>query len=696
MLQWTTPLMLFGLGLLAMPVIAHLLNRHSRKTFFIPTIRFLQQSAARQNRFLNLRRWLLLLLRLAAVAIIVSLFARPVWWQDAAPNAEKDSVAMVVVIDASLSTSRKVGNVTLFQKMKAAAIRSLNELEVGRDVASVIVANGQPRSLLKRLSLNKSELERQLEPVRWSYEQADLQLAIQLAAEQLSNHEGRKNIVVISDWQKTNWQQSSKIELPDGVQLNLIDLEIDAEENVALANATCRPSDPFDGQKIQLSVEVCNFSDQVKQAPIQLSAGSLKLGDQQIRLEPQQSTVVSFPVVFDTKTMGEFEFRTSSDILEVDDVAYSSTSVTKSTPIAVITDDPPLEAGTSTYFLERALLPFDSDADRFALKTFAVNELKKGSLDDQKIVVVGYVTRWNRAAAETLVDFVRNGGKLLYLCGEGDVANQIRQLDSIAREPFFPFLLSRLNRFERFEKTLYVSSGKWRSRWLRDFDFQSQLAFSEIRFQSVWGTKPPRQDADIILQYSDGRPTLGVRAFGTGTIVLANLSPSVSFSEFGKFGSFAALVQILIQGLVDNDDEAEQNLVGDSVFIRVPEKLDVDQLEWSVTGPSDSSVAAIMSDDVNRSVMIGQVTEPGLYKLSIGKEFTQSVAISTNREESDLSSMELDDIRASVSSFDTRTASGSGFAIDLFDKGSPLWGWFALIALGLLSIESMLLGWWKR
>jgi len=699
MLQWTTPLMMFGLGLMAMPLIAHLLNRHSRETFFVPTIRFLQQSAAQQNRLLNLKRWLLLLLRLAVVAIIVSAFARPVWWQGIAPDSEKDSVAIVVVLDTSLSTSRKVGNLTLFQKMKAATVRALNEMEVGRDVANVIVADSDPRALVKKLSLNKTELLRQLEPVTWSYDQADLKVAIRLAAEKLSNHEGRKNIVVISDWQETNWRElsaSSSIELPEDTKLSLIDLEIDADGNVALANATCRPPDPFDGQKMQVSVEVCNFSDQVKQIPVQLSNGNLELGKQQIRLEPRQTNVLAFPVVFDSASMGEFEFRTSNDILEADNVAWASTTKTQSTPIAVITDDPPLEAGTSTYFLERAILPFDSDADRFSVQTLAVNEVKDNSLDNQKIVVVGYVSRWNRAAAEVLIEFVREGGKLLYLCGEGDVANQTRQLDSIAGNEFFPFLLSRLSRFTRFDKTLYVSGGKWRSRWLRDFDFQSQLAFSEVRFQSVWATSSPRQDADVILQYSDGRPTLGVRNFGTGTIVQANFSPSVSFSEFGKFGSFAALVQILIRGMVDEDDDSGQNLVGDSVFIRVPEKLDLDQLEWSVTGPNETAIPATLSNQVSPSVLIGQPNEPGLYKLQIGNDFSQSVAITIDRDESDLTCMELDDIRESVSAFDTRTASGNGFSIDLFDKGSPLWGWFAVIALTLLSVESMLLGWWRR
>ena len=240
-----------------------------------------------------------------------------------------------------------------------------------------------------------------------------------------------------------------------------------------------------------------------------------------------------------------------------------------------------------------------------------------------------------------------------------------------------------------------MSSGKWRSRWLRDFDFQSQVALGEVRFQNVWGTTAPRDDADIILQYSDERPTIGVRNFGKGTIVLANLSPSVSFSEFGKFGSFAALTQILIRGMCEEADDSKQKLVGEPIVFPFPGKTgDADQ-EWSLIGPGDSEVSAILSDN-SRSVLVSETKLPGLYRLKVGPKWSQTVAVAVNRDESDLESLSSEQVQKVISAVESRTAASDGFAINLFDKGSPLWGWVALAALGLLSLESLLLGWWKR
>ncbi|QEG22471.1 BatA domain-containing protein [Mariniblastus fucicola] len=698
MIQWTTPLMLLGLGLLAMPVIAHLMNRRSRTTYFVPTIRFLKQSNAQQNRLINLKRWLLLLLRTAAIALIVSMFARPVWWQGNAPSPKKDAVAMVVVMDASVSTSRQLGNVELFQKMKASGNRALNELEVGRDFANIVMAKRVPKMLLRNLSLNTDELKRQLEAESWSYEQADMEAAIAEAVAQLAAHQGQKSIVVVSDWQKTNWQNASgksSIEIPDDVKVSFVDLDIDENSNVALSAASCQPPDPIDGQKIQVSVEVSNFSDRVRQVPVRLASGSVQLGEQLIKLEPRQSRVVSFPVQFDSQRMEAFTLKTSSDGLTADDVAYTAPFSPRRIPLTVITDDQPDEAGTATWFLERAILPFDSQADRYAVQSLAVKDVRENRLVGQEIVVVGYVTRWNPDAAKLLIEFVRTGGKLLYLCGEGDVANQIQQIESQATEAFFPFQLTQLNRFKKFDETLYVSSGKWRSRWLRDFDFQSQIALAEVRFQNVWGTSKQQDDANIVLQYSDGRPTLGVRNFGTGTIVLANLSPAIRFSEFGKFGSFAALVQIVIRGLNEDAENSSRKIVGEPIVFPMPEDSSSGELDWSVVGPEETDLSPILSDG-GRSVLVSNTSTPGLYQLKVGTTWSQSAAVEIERDESDLTAMNLDEVQNAISAVEARTATSDGFAISLFDKGSPLWGWVALGALGLMSMESLMLGWWKR
>lgn len=175
---------------------------------------------------------------------------------------------------------------------------------------------------------------------------------------------------------------------------------------------------------------------------------------------------------------------------------------------------------------------------------------------------------------------------------------------------------------------------------------------------------------------------------------MANLSPAIRFSEFGKFGSFAALIQIVIRGLNEVVEDSSRIRVGEPIVFPMPEDVASDQ-DWSVIGPDESDVSPILSDG-GRSVLVSETNKPGLYQLNVGKKWSQAVAVEVERGESDLTALDLDQVQNTISAVESRTASSDGFAINLFDKGSPMWGWVALGALGLLSIESLLLGWWKR
>ena len=71
------PQMLWGLLLLAIPLLIHLLRlRRFRKTPFT-NVRILQQLVVESNRSSQLKKWLLLLARLGLLAALVLAFAQP-------------------------------------------------------------------------------------------------------------------------------------------------------------------------------------------------------------------------------------------------------------------------------------------------------------------------------------------------------------------------------------------------------------------------------------------------------------------------------------------------------------------------------------------------------------------------------------------------------------------------------------------
>ena len=72
-----TPLFLAGLAALAVPVLIHLIQRERKNVVQFPSLMFLRRIPYESVRRRKIRNWALLLVRLAALALIVGAFARP-------------------------------------------------------------------------------------------------------------------------------------------------------------------------------------------------------------------------------------------------------------------------------------------------------------------------------------------------------------------------------------------------------------------------------------------------------------------------------------------------------------------------------------------------------------------------------------------------------------------------------------------
>ena len=76
-MSFLTPLFLLGLAGLAVPVILHLIQKERKNVVQFPSLMFLRRIPYQSVRRRRIRHWLLLFMRLAALALIVLAFARP-------------------------------------------------------------------------------------------------------------------------------------------------------------------------------------------------------------------------------------------------------------------------------------------------------------------------------------------------------------------------------------------------------------------------------------------------------------------------------------------------------------------------------------------------------------------------------------------------------------------------------------------
>src|SRR4051812_20501894 len=124
-LVFSNTVMLAGLSALAVPVLIHLLMRRKAIVMRFSTVQFFQQHP-QQTRKRNLRKFLLLCIRLLLLALLVTAFARPYLPQSVAKAFRK---RVVFVIDASASMQAKTGSATRWEQARANLLKELRALD---------------------------------------------------------------------------------------------------------------------------------------------------------------------------------------------------------------------------------------------------------------------------------------------------------------------------------------------------------------------------------------------------------------------------------------------------------------------------------------------------------------------------------------------------------------------------------------
>src|SRR3982750_2714003 len=97
-MAFLTPLFFVGLGAIAVPVLVHLIQREKKRVIEFPSLMFVRRIPNQSVRRRRIRHWALLLLRAAAIALIVAAFARPFMRQGAVAAAVGGGAREVVVL----------------------------------------------------------------------------------------------------------------------------------------------------------------------------------------------------------------------------------------------------------------------------------------------------------------------------------------------------------------------------------------------------------------------------------------------------------------------------------------------------------------------------------------------------------------------------------------------------------------------
>src|SRR3954465_15710851 len=230
---FVAPLVLVGLGALALPVLIHLIQRERKRVVEFPSLMFLRKIPYQSVRRRRIRDWALLAMRLAALALIVMAFARPFFRRDAlsaaAQNGARESV---ILVDASYSM--EYGD--RWNRARDAARNAIRAMAPGDRASLVFFAS--TADVAVRSAGDRGRLESALAAGSTGPGATRYAPALKLAGTVLSGSAlPRREIVLISDFQRRGWEQTpgrDDVRLPERTTLTPIDVAAGDTTNLSV------------------------------------------------------------------------------------------------------------------------------------------------------------------------------------------------------------------------------------------------------------------------------------------------------------------------------------------------------------------------------------------------------------------------------------------------------------------------------
>ena len=110
-MRYQNPQILYFLFAVAIPILIHLFNFRKHKTIYFSSIRFLKEIKEENNKKYNLKKFLILLIRILAIAFLVFAFSKP---YIQIKNQQKTE-NIFIYIDNSLSMDNDFGEGSLIE-----------------------------------------------------------------------------------------------------------------------------------------------------------------------------------------------------------------------------------------------------------------------------------------------------------------------------------------------------------------------------------------------------------------------------------------------------------------------------------------------------------------------------------------------------------------------------------------------------
>jgi len=706
---------LVALPLALAPILLHLFDRRRNVTIEWGAMEFLLDAATRRTSARKLKQWLLLALRVLAIAALVLALARPKlpghWF------GNNDRGETVFVIDNSMSTLRESEDSTIFAKLIERATTELNAMPSG-DTVRILLASPYPvwatSGDLRVDSGSRDMIAEQLKEIRPTNGSSDLLAAMFTAVQADSEQKIEKRRIVLltdgqaADWKTADtsgWQRFQEVLRSAAVptQLDVIELDAKTTRSTNIAVNTLRSNRLVTGidQTFTVTAQIQNHS--AVDFPGCTVSWQIGTHEEQTAEVPSLAGGNTHEAVWRHSFSNPGVYSLSCQLKADDNLAPDNRAtvvieVIEEVPVLVVESAAgQAELQQDAFFLQAAMGWINGEAMEahsvYRPVTVSPDQLEGMSLAAYRAVIIPNFTAISEQSVAELKAFAFNGGGVWIALGPRADIEMFNQYVFAHGDGLSPLAIDGIVAEQSADSAPKINAGLREHPATMALADNEKLDTSDIRVRRRFRFVPPPRDEDVsaLLSLTNGESLAVEKYVGQGRVIVLGIPLTMrDWSELAKSQAFVVMVQDWVAYLTQPQATRHNLSPGDPISVHLAETDSRDAFLKTPHGDQIELTADTVPDGVifrsSRTIL------PGDYSLQLGLSGDSiPFHVQRNPKESNLTGLSEEDHKLLA---DTAGLSGSLLNPNLSStsQSDPVWPMLLMMLIAFMSFELILSG----
>ncbi|MCB9951263.1 MAG: BatA domain-containing protein [Planctomycetaceae bacterium] len=660
--HFVQPALLWGLLLVALPIIVQFFRRSRPHVEAWGAMQLLRVAVQRVQRRVWLDRWLHLLMRIIAIALIVLALSQPrsdVTAEGVGQNSI-EAVQWILVLDSSLSMGAEKDGESCFDVAQEHIIQLLRSARAGDTFRLIRNVSHLDRILVSEATSDVDSLLLELEFMSPTQDRGDWLTTLRDVNVLLANESReRVRVVLLTDMQDSEWSRSpadqaairSEFErISQIADVQIVDASV-ISQNLAITKVMPDPAWLIGATQGTVRVRVANYGNAAADVDVDILLDEEHQRSQRLHLNAREETEVTLPVEVLEPGDHVVHARISDDAVKADNHGWCILPDIAALRVLIIDEEMPGARKQPHEYLQMALAgeSLPSVTGGLSGKEYDVTIAQPDQavairLFQFDAVVLNNVAELQPAFSEQLIQFVQNGGGLIISVG-----------DQWAQAT--PPTLAQMFEFQVADDVMSLEESST--------PFSFEIADESHPMMSVFVNHPeaglistriyrylrvdPGAGWTHVVNYSSGDPAILTRKMGHGRVVLVSSAISDSWGSWVLWPSFVPMVRESLNYANEGRFAREDLVLGDEWSRAIPQTLQEENTPPAFASPPTIGLPDQRTSFSERSTdgthwTFANTLQPGAYTVS-QQDKVERFVVNVDIAESDLKRTTLKELK---------------------------------------------------